>query len=141
MTIINLMQAYELDKLSKLALTDEEIVRTLKTGDVSVWQEKVPNYEFLETKILYQSGEQLFLDALHGNYRIKYVTLPGIQRLLHLRFQLEEGKDYQLLETGIQSLSCTEEIIAKLHQMLSTNWTLVKQADGTYNIFINFALA
>lgn len=46
MTIINLMQAYELDKLSKLEFTDEEILRTLQTGDVSVWQEKVPNYEF-----------------------------------------------------------------------------------------------
>ena len=32
MTIINLMQAYELDKLSKLDITDEEIVQTLHTG-------------------------------------------------------------------------------------------------------------
>ncbi|WP_285397518.1 hypothetical protein [Lysinibacillus sp. fls2-241-R2A-57] len=136
MTIINLMQAYELDKLSKLGLTDEEIVHTLHTGDVAVWQEKVPNYEFSETMALYQDGEQTFLDALHGNYRIKYVTLPGIQRLLYLRFQLEEGKDYQLLETGIQHLTCSKENIANLQQMLSTNWSLEKQVDGTYSIFV-----
>ncbi|MGE7113777.1 hypothetical protein [Lysinibacillus sp. NPDC047702] len=136
MTIINLMQAYELDKLSKLDFTDEEIVQTLHTGDVSVWKEKVPNYEFLETIALFQEGERVFLDALHGNYRIKYVTLPGIQRLLHLRFQLEEGEDYQLIETGIQNLTCHEETIAKLQQMLSTNWTLSKHVDGTYSIFV-----
>ncbi|MGE7694446.1 hypothetical protein ACQKNC_10035 [Lysinibacillus sp. NPDC094177] len=136
MTIINLMQAYELDKLSKLNFTDEEIVRILRTGDVSVWQEKVPNYEFSETRALYREGEHLFLNALHGNYRIKYVTLPGIQRLLYLRFQLEEGKDYQLLETGIEQLTCNEETIEKLQHMLSTNWSLAKQVDGTYNIFV-----
>jgi len=136
MTIINLMQAYELDKLSKLDITDEEIVQTLHTGDVSIWKERVPNYEFLETLALFQEGEQMFLDALHGNYRIKYVTLPGIQRLLYLRFQLEEGKDYQLLEAGIQNLTCHEETITNLQRMLSTNWTLSKHVDGTYSIFM-----
>ncbi|UPW81247.1 hypothetical protein [Lysinibacillus sp. Ag94] len=136
MTSINLMQAYELDKLSKLEFTDEEILRTLQTGDVSVWQEQVPNYEFTETMALYQEGEQIFIDALHGNYSIKYVTLPGIKRLLYIRFQLEEGKDYQLLETGIQHLTCDEDVIAKLQHMLSTNWSLTKQVDGTYSIFV-----
>jgi len=136
MTSINLMQAYELDKLSKLEFTDEEILRTLQTGDVSVWQEQVPNYEFSETMALYQEGEQIFIDALHGNYSIKYVTLPGIKRLLYIRFQLEEGKDYQLLETGIQHLTCDEDVIAKLQHMLSTNWSLAKQVDGTYSIFV-----
>lgn len=136
MTIINLMQAYELDKLSKLDLTDEEILRALRAGDVSAWQEQVTNYEFSETMALYKEGEQQFLDALHGHYRIKYVTLPGIQRLLHLRFQLEEGKDYQLLETGIQHLTCDEETVTKLQQMLSTNWSLTKQSDGAYSVFV-----
>lgn len=136
MTIINLMQAYELDKLSKLGLTDEEIVSTLQSGDVSAWQEKVPQFEFHETKTLFARREHSFLGALHGNYRVKYVTLPGIQRLLQLRFQLEEGEDYQLLETGIQYLSCNEEIVVKLQNMLSTNWHLTKQVDGTYSIFV-----
>lgn len=136
MTIINLMQAYELDKLSKLNLSDEEILRALRSGDVSAWQEQVPNYEFRETMALYQEGEQQFLDAYHGHYRIKYVTLPGIQRLLQLRFQLEEGKDYQLLETGIQHLTCDEETVTKLQQMLSTNWSLTKQEDGNYSVFV-----
>lgn len=136
MTIINLMQAYELDKLSKLDLSDEEILRALRAGDVSAWQEQVPNYEFSETMALYKEGEQQFLDALHGHYQIKYVTLPGIQRLLYLRFQLEEGKDYQLLETGIQHLTCDEETVTKLQQMLSTNWSLTKQADGAYSVFV-----
>lgn len=136
MTIINLMQAYELDKLSKLDLSDEEILRALRAGDVSALQEQVPNYEFSETMALYKEGEQQFLDALHGHYRIKYVTLPGIQRLLHLRFRLEEGKEYQLLETGIQHLTCDEETVTKLQQMLSTNWSLTKQADGAYSVFV-----
>lgn len=136
MTIINLMQAYELDKLSKLDLSDEEILRALRAGDVSAWQEQVPNYEFSETMALYKEGERQFLDALHGHYQIKYVTLPGIQRLLYLRFQLEEGKDYQLLETGIQHLTCDEETVTKLQQMLSTNWSLTKQADGAYSVFV-----
>lgn len=130
------MQAYELDKLSKLDLSDEEILRALRAGDVSAWQEQVPNYEFSETMALYKEGEQQFLDALHGHYQIKYVTLPGIQRLLYLRFQLEEGKDYQLLETGIQHLTCDEETVTKLEKMLSTNWSLTKQADGAYSVFV-----
>ncbi len=136
MTIINLMQAYELDKLSKLNFSDEEILCALRAGDVSAWQEQVPNYEFSETMALFQDGEQEFLDALHGHYRIKYVTLPGIQRLLHLRFNLEEGVDYQLLENGIQHLMCDEETVTKLQQMLSTNWSLTKQADQKYSVFV-----
>ncbi|AVK96939.1 hypothetical protein FCT18_04695 [Lysinibacillus sphaericus] len=134
---INLLQAYELDKLSKLGISDEEILQTLRTGEVSSWRTKEPNYEFQETLALYQEGEQQFLDALHGNYRIKYVTLPGIQRLLHLRFQLEETKDFQLAETGIQNLVCDEAIISKLLSMLSTNWKITQQMDGTYSIFAN----
>ncbi|KPN97533.1 hypothetical protein [Lysinibacillus sp. ZYM-1] len=136
MTIINLMQAYELDKLSKLNYSDEEILGALRAGNVSAWQEQVPNYEFSETMALFQVGEQDFLDALHGHYRIKYVTLPGIQRLLHLRFNLEEGVDYQLLETGIQHLTCDEETVTRLQQMLSTNWLLTKQADNKYSVFV-----
>ncbi|WP_341302875.1 hypothetical protein MHB44_11375 [Lysinibacillus sp. FSL H8-0500] len=136
MTLINLMQAYEIDKLSKLQLADEEILQVLRAGDVSAWQQQVPNYEFQETMTLYQEGEQKFLSALHGHYQIKYVTLPGIQRLLQLRFQLEAGKDYELTETGIQHLTCDRETIDKLQQMLSSNWSLQKQADGTYAIFV-----
>ncbi|XRD26858.1 hypothetical protein AABM34_11690 [Lysinibacillus fusiformis] len=67
MTIINLMQAYELDKLSKLNFSDEEILRALRAWDVSAWQEQVPNYDFSETMALFQGGEQEFLDALHGS--------------------------------------------------------------------------
>lgn len=126
---INLMQAYELDKLSKLGISDEEILQTLRTGEVSSWCTKEPNYEFQESLALFQEGENQFLDALHGNYRIKYVTLPGIKRLLHLRFQLEE--------TGIQDLACDEAIISKLHTMLSTNWKITQQTNGTYSIFAN----
>ncbi|KOY83598.1 hypothetical protein I6G82_07750 [Lysinibacillus macroides] len=136
MTLINLMQAYEIDKLSKLQLADEEILQALRAGDISAWQQQVPNYEFQETMALYQEGEQKFLAALHGHYQIKYVTLPGIQRLLQLRFQLEAGKDYELEETGIQHLTCNSETIDKLQQMLSSNWSLTKQADGTYAIFV-----
>ncbi|MFJ5766338.1 hypothetical protein ACIP9C_13375 [Lysinibacillus sp. NPDC093210] len=135
MTNINLMQAYELDKLSKLDLSDEKILQTLRTGDVSSWRNLEPKYEFNETLALYQEGEQTFLDAYHGNYRIKYVTLPGIQRLLNLRFQLEETKDFQLEDTGIKNLSCDEHTITKIQNMLSTNWKLTKQNDGTYSIF------
>ena len=132
---INLMQAYELDKLLKLGICDEEILQTLRTGEVSSWCTKEPNYEFQESLALFQEGEHQFLDALHGNYRIKYVTLPGIKRLLHLRFQLEETKDFQLAETGIQNLVCDEAIISKLLSMLSTNWKITQQMDGTYRIF------
>lgn len=132
---INLMQAYELDKLSKLGISDKEILQTLRTGEVSSWCTKEPNYEFKETLALYHEGEQQFLDALHGNYRIKYVTLPGIQRLLHLRFQLEETKDFRLAEAGIQDLVCDKAIISKLLTMLSTNWKITQQMDGTYRIF------
>lgn len=135
MTNINLMQAYELDKLSKLDLSDEEILQTLRTGDVSSWHSLAPNYEFNETSALFREGEQTFLNALHGQYRIKYVTLPGIQRLLHLRFQLDETKNFILEDTGITNLTCDEETILKIGNMLSINWTIAKQIDGKYRIF------
>lgn len=134
MTIINLMQAYELDKLANFGLTDEEIVQTLETEDVSTWQERVPQFDFMETVALYKEGKQQFLTALHGDYQIKYVTLPGIQRLLLIRFQLEEGKDYQLLETGIDQLSCDVDVITQLEKMLSVNWQIKKLHDGTYAV-------
>lgn len=136
MTIINLLQAYELDKLSKFGLTDEEIVQTLENEDVSTWQDKEPNFDFSEIMALYKEGEQLFLNALHGDYQIKYVTLPGIQRLLQLRFQLEEGRDYQLLEMGINQLSCEKEVITQLKNILSANWQISKQSNDTYAISV-----
>ena len=135
MTNINLMQAYELDKLSKLDLSEEDILQTLRTGDVSSWRSLAPNYEFNETLALFREGEQTFLNALHGQYRIKYVTLPGIQRLLHLRFQLDETKNFMLKDTGITNLCCDDETISKIENMLSINWTIEKQVDGTYRIF------
>lgn len=138
MTNINLMQAYELDKLSKLDLSDEDILQTLRTGDVSSWHSLAPNYEFNETLALYREGEQTFLIALHGQYRIKYVTLPGIQRLLHLRFNLDETKHFTLEDTGITNLTCDEDTILKIEDMLSINWTIAKQTDGTYRIFAKY---
>ena len=135
MTNINLMQAYELDKLSKLDLSEEDILQTLRTGDVSSWRSLAPNYEYNETLALFREGEQIFLNAMHGQYRIKYVTLPGIQRLLHLRFQLDETKNFTLEDTGITNLCCDDETISMIENMLSSNWTIEKQVDGTYHIF------
>lgn len=57
MPIINLLQAYEQDKLSKFCLTDEEILHTLKSEDVSSWQEKEPKYDFSETTALNKEGK------------------------------------------------------------------------------------
>ncbi|GLC89101.1 hypothetical protein [Lysinibacillus piscis] len=136
MLLINLMQAYELNKLSTLGYTEEEILKALRKGDVSSWQEKAGEDDFAEIQALFQESEQSFLDAYNGHYRIKYVTLPGLRNLLRLRFGLEEGKNFQVLDTGVQHVTCDEETAQQIQQMLSTNWSFVKQADGTYSITV-----
>ena len=59
MPIINLLQAYELDKLSKFSLTDEEIAATLESEDVSTWQEKNA-FDFSEIIALHNEGNSSF---------------------------------------------------------------------------------
>ena len=58
MTIINLMQAYELDKLSKLNLSDEEILRALRSGMYQLGKNKYQTMNLVRQWLFFRKGNK-----------------------------------------------------------------------------------
>lgn len=56
MTIINLMQAYELDKLSKLNFSEEEILRALRTGMYQLGKNKYQTMNLMRQWLFIKKG-------------------------------------------------------------------------------------
>src|SRR5699024_9538280 len=82
--------------------------------------------------LLYELEGQLE-DILRDGYRVKFLTFPGLQRLLLLQVEKEADLDYTLNGFTVEGLSLTTEEAEKVETFLSKNWTLTKTGE-TYTI-------
>ena len=120
-TKITLMEAYVLEALKAANIADEVILEKVETKQVGDFKALVETaFDF---DVLY-GIEQHLASILQDGYEVKFLTFPGLKRLLSLKLQKEEEKDYVVQEFQIEQLHLTPEEKSIVETFLSANWLL-----------------
>ena len=127
---ITLMEAYLIEALKSSDASHSEIISYVRQKEADQMQRVAQsNSDFT---LLYELEGQLE-DILRDGYRVKFLTFPGLQRLLLLQVEKEADLDYVLNGFTVEGLSLTTEEAEKVETFLSKNWTLTKTGE-TYTI-------
>ena len=127
---ITLMEAYLIEALKSSDASHSEIISYVRQKEADQMQRVAQsNSDFT---LLYELEEKLE-DILRDGYRVKFLTFPGLQRLLLLQVEKEADLDYTLNGFTVEGLSLTTEEAEKVETFLSKNWTLTKTGE-TYTI-------
>lgn len=123
---ITLMEAYVLEALKAANVADEVILEKVEAQRVEDFQELVESaFDF---DVLYGIQESL-PSILNEGYEVKFLTFPGLKRLLSLKLQKEEEKDYTVQQFQIEQLQLTADEKVIVQTFLSANWVLEPQSD------------
>ena len=127
---ITLMEAYLIEALKSSDASHSEIISYVRQRKADQMQRVAQsNSDFT---LLYELEGKLE-DILRDGYKVKFLTFPGLQRLLLLQVEKEADLDYVLNGFTVEGLSLTTEEAEKVETFLSKNWTLTKTGE-TYTI-------
>jgi len=127
---ITLMEAYLIETLRHAGISNEKILTTVDQGNFSVWENVSDVFDYEQLKPLYEADNQRFKRILEDGYKIKFLTFPGLQRILSLLFDKRQEQDFTLGEKGISRLKLTNEEHVRLEQLLSPNWVIENEGDN-----------
>lgn len=128
------MEFYQIEALRREGLTDNEIVTTLRNGDVRSWNKLNSHFDWQELLNLYEADTDAFAAILADCFQIKFITFPGLERILEMKFEQIADIDYTVGESAVSGLRLSDEDEDLLRQMLSANWELVTATDGTLTV-------
>lgn len=121
---ISLMDAYMIETIRGHEVSDQELLNQIDRKETSAWQELNPNFDFNELVKLADHDRVAFESIINNGYKVKFITLKGLQNLLQLKFNKMNERDYQLVDNGIRDLKIGERQCSELKQMLSNNWVM-----------------
>ena len=127
---ITLMEAYLIEALKSSDASHSEIISYVRQRKADQMQRVAQSDS--DFTLLYELEGRLE-DILRDGYRVKFLTFPGLQRLLLLQVEKEADLDYTLNGFTVEGLSLTTEEAEKVETFLSENWTLTKTGE-TYTI-------
>ncbi|GIN74700.1 hypothetical protein J14TS2_51750 [Bacillus sp. J14TS2] len=118
---ISLPIAYMIETLRNQGISDAEILNQIKRKDITPWSHVNERFDFDELIKLADQDQDAFTSIIEDGYQIKFITIRGLQTLLKLKFQLIEGRDYQLTGKGIKELHIKKDAWLQLKSLLSKN--------------------
>ena len=127
---ITLMEAYLIEALKSSDASHSEIISYVRQRKADQMQRVAQSDS--DFTLLYELEGRLE-DILRDGYRVKFLTFPGLQRLLLLQVEKEADLDYTLNGFTVEGMSLTTEEAEKVETFLSKNWTLTKTGE-TYTI-------
>ncbi|HLR64038.1 MAG TPA: hypothetical protein VK075_01280 [Pseudogracilibacillus sp.] len=131
---ITLMEFYLLESLSQAKLSDAEIIDGLAHKAYDQWKEIAPHFDYAQLYDLYEADQEAFQRILNGQYQIKFLTFPGLQRLLEMKFDKIADFDFDVKENGIFRLQLRSDEEEKLRQIISSNWHVEADVDGSLSV-------
>ncbi|PAE14986.1 hypothetical protein CHH91_16170 [Virgibacillus sp. 7505] len=121
MTItISQAEAYQIERIAHSGLGREQTAKLIEAGE---WRAIQDSYPKADPEML-RSQQNKLTSALKEGYSISFPTFNGVRNLLHLRFGLEEGKDYTVEDKTVQGLKTDEDTAATLRTMFEPLWKI-----------------
>lgn len=128
---ITLMEAYLIEALKGAGIADEVILEKVRSQDL---HEMTEGFEArLDFDLLYGIEEKLS-SVLRDGYQVKFLTFPGLQRLLEMKLDKKETDDYIVDGFTVKGLRLTEEEGQVVRTFLANNWNMEQVADSSYTI-------
>lgn len=128
---ISLMEAYSIEALKGANVTDETILEKVRTQNL---HEITEGFEArLDFNLLYGIEGKL-PSILRDGYQVKFLTFPGLQRLLEIKLGKQETDDYTLDGFTVKELQLTDKEAQVVRTFLANNWMMEQVADGSYFI-------
>lgn len=116
--IISQAEAYQIERISHSGLGREQTAKLIEAGDWSSIQDSYPKAD----PEMLQTQKSKLTSALKDGYSISFPTFNGVRNLLHLRFGIEEGRDYVVDDKSVQGLKADETTAAILRTMFEPLW-------------------
>src|SRR5699024_8400975 len=121
---------YLIETIQNKGMDKTSLVNHLQNAEAAKLNEFDSTFDYADLVEAYQKDEQRITDAIKEGYQVKFITQPGIKRLMLLKFGLEEEKDYQVEEGLFTNIPFTQAQLTTFKAMLSANW-LVKEIGQT----------
>lgn len=131
---LTLMEAYMVETLLAAGMTKSELVHAIKTADIDAILEKDDSFDYLKFIQEVKDNPERIEQAILSGYRIKFMSVYGIERILNIKFNLESGKDYTLEEHRFLGIELSPDGFASFENMLSPNWVITNKKENDSNI-------
>lgn len=126
---ITLMEAYIIENLRKIDVTDEELIE-INDESIKEWEKRNDNFDYHDLKKLAEENQTDYQSIVKDGYKVKFLTLNGLVNLIGLKFNKKRDTDFTVHENGIASLKIAPTELLKVRQMLSANWNLIETDEG-----------
>jgi len=125
---ITLMDLYVIETLRKNGLSDQTILEKVRNKEVESFKKYNDRFDFTVLYELEDAG--VLADVLKKGYQVKFLTFTGLVNVLKLKFNREEGVDYEAEDFTITNLQLEEEELEVLKQIVSKNWIVSRNRSG-----------
>jgi hypothetical protein len=109
-------------------VADLEIIELLKNADskeFTPYGEGIPDWQtFID---FYRNHSEKVKNAILNGYTITFLTKNALKTLLNIKFNLEEGIDYQVFEYYFDGLILSPAQLEDLQNIISMNWKVIKK--------------
>src|SRR5690625_1624789 len=125
---ITLMDLYVIETLRKNGLSNQTILEKIRNKEVESFKKYNDRFDFTVLYELEDAG--VLADALKKGYEVKFLTFTGLVNVLKLKFNREEGVDYETEDFTITNLQLEKDEIEVLKQIVSKNWIVSRNRSG-----------
>ncbi|WP_416147273.1 hypothetical protein ACM26V_13705 [Salipaludibacillus sp. HK11] len=123
---ISQWDAFMIETLVSKGTSREELLEYVIKEDINTLANIDQSFDYNDLIQSVKKNETVYKIAMLEGYTIKFLTKLGVKKILSLKFNLEEGRDYQLAENNFESLILTNKQLRQLRTLLSTNWTVIE---------------
>ena len=128
---ITLMEAYLMEAIKNAGISKEELMTKVQNRSLDDYNEVLhKSFDFTQLYALADQDVNVLVDILENGYEVKFLTFPGLKRLLEIKLNKQENKDYEVDEFVILKLQLNEEEARIVNTFLSNNWVLEYREDG-----------
>lgn len=122
---ISMWEAYLIETIHSKGMPNSEVLTHVKNGDSEALNSFDDTFDYGDLVEAYKKDSATIEEALLSGYKVKFVTKPGVKRLIGLKFGFEEGVDYQIIDDKFVNLRFNQDQLANFETMLSPNWQII----------------
>ncbi|WP_312094890.1 hypothetical protein [Niallia sp.] len=142
MVRVALNYAIMLELVKSKGYKEEEILQALERKDLVFFQScgnGLPDWETLFT--YYEKNKPGVKAIIADDYEITFLTKGTLKRLLLLKYQLVEGKDFEDRGEILGTITLPKEFFHSFTTIVAKNWTFVVLEENTYNVIFDIKLS
>ena len=134
--------AIMLEQVKEKGFMEEEIIQALETDDFVFFENCgnwLPDWETLFS--YYKENREGVKAIISDDYEITFLTKGALKRLLLLKYQLVEGRDYEDRGEILGTITLSKESFQQFTKIVAKNWTFVVLEENIDNAIFDIKLS